>query len=392
MRNLRYKHTILACYVGYITQAIINNFAPLLFLTFQSTFLLSLKQVTLLVTFNFLTQLVVDFLAAKFVDQIGYRPCVVAAHVFCAVGLVGLGWFPAILPPYTGLLLAVVAYAIGGGLIEVLISPIVEACPTENKSAAMSLLHSFYCWGTVAVVLLSTVLFSALGMESWRLVGCLWALIPAFNALLFLRVPIAPIVSEGEGMSISGLFRQKIFWILALLMVCAGASEQAMSQWASAFAESGLQVSKTMGDLAGPCFFSILMGTARVVHAKLARRVNLESYIVLCALLCISSYVLAVLPLHPLVNLLGCGLCGFSVGVFWPGTFSIATKACPLGGTAMFALLALAGDLGCSLGPTVVGFVSAAFDDVLKMGLVAAIGFPALILLGIRLLRSRKTT
>ena len=392
MRNLRYKHTILACYVGYITQAIINNFAPLLFLTFQSTFLLSLKQVTLLVTFNFLTQLVVDFLAAKFVDQIGYRPCVVAAHVFCAVGLVGLGWFPAILPPYTGLLLAVVAYAIGGGLIEVLISPIVEACPTENKSAAMSLLHSFYCWGTVAVVLLSTVLFSALGMESWRLVGCLWALIPAFNALLFLRVPIAPIVSEGEGMSISGLFRQKIFWILALLMVCAGASEQAMSQWASAFAESGLQVSKTMGDLAGPCFFSILMGTARVFHAKLARRVNLESYIVLCALLCISSYVLAVLPLHPLVNLLGCGLCGFSVGVFWPGTFSIATKACPLGGTAMFALLALAGDLGCSLGPTVVGFVSAAFDDVLKMGLVAAIGFPALILLGIRLLRSRKTT
>ena len=392
MRNLRYKHTILACYVGYITQAIINNFAPLLFLTFQSTFLLSLKQVTLLVTFNFLTQLVVDFLAAKFVDQIGYRPCVVAAHVFCAVGLVGLGWFPAILPPYTGLLLAVVAYAIGGGLIEVLISPIVEACPTENKSAAMSLLHSFYCWGTVAVVLLSTVLFSALGMENWRLVGCLWALIPAFNALLFLRVPIAPIVSEGEGMSISGLFRQKIFWILALLMVCAGASEQAMSQWASAFAESGLQVSKTMGDLAGPCFFSILMGTARVVHAKLARRVNLESYIVLCALLCISSYVLAVLPLHPLVNLLGCGLCGFSVGVFWPGTFSIATKACPLGGTAMFALLALAGDLGCSLGPTVVGFVSAAFDDVLKMGLVAAIGFPALILLGIRLLRSRKTT
>lgn len=392
MRNLRYEHTILVCYVGYITQAIINNFAPLLFLTFQSTFLLSLKQVTLLVTFNFLTQLVVDFLAAKFVDQIGYRPCVVAAHVFCAVGLVGLGWFPAILPPYTGLLLAVVAYAIGGGLIEVLISPIVEACPTENKSAAMSLLHSFYCWGTVAVVLLSTVLFSALGMESWRLVGCLWALIPAFNALLFLRVPIAPIVSEGEGMSISGLFRQKIFWILALLMVCAGASEQAMSQWASAFAESGLQVSKTMGDLAGPCFFSILMGTARVVHAKLARRVNLESYIVLCALLCISSYVLAVLPLHPLVNLLGCGLCGFSVGVFWPGTFSIATKACPLGGTAMFALLALAGDLGCSLGPTVVGFVSAAFDDVLKMGLVAAIGFPALILLGIRLLQSRKTT
>ncbi|MBP3587701.1 MAG: MFS transporter [Clostridia bacterium] len=387
----RYEHTIVACYIGYITQAIVNNFAPLLFLTFQSSFDLRLEQITLLVTFNFLTQLVVDLLAAKFVDRIGYRPCVVAAHGFCALGLVGLGLFPTVLPPYAGLLLAVMIYAIGGGLIEVLISPIVDACPSENKSAAMSLLHSFYCWGTVAVVLLSTLLFALLGMESWKLVGCLWALVPAVNALLFLRVPIAPIVAEGEGLSISELFRQKIFWILALLMVCAGASEQAMSQWASAFAESGLRVSKTMGDLAGPCFFSILMGTARVVHSKLAERVNLEKYIVLCALLCIGSYVLAILPLHPVLNLLGCGLCGFSVGVFWPGTFSTATARCPLGGTAMFALLALAGDLGCSLGPTVVGFVSAAFGDVLKVGLAAAIGFPLLILVGIRLLPSEKT-
>jgi len=387
----RYEHTIVACYIGYITQAIVNNFAPLLFLTVQSSFDLRLEQITLLVTFNFLTQLVVDLLAAKFVDRIGYRPCVVAAHGFCALGLVGLGLFPTVLPPYAGLLLAVMIYATGGGLIEVLISPIVEACPSENKSAAMSLLHSFYCWGTVAVVLLSTLLFALLGMESWKLVGCLWAVIPAVNALVFLRVPIAPIVSEGDGMSISALFRQKIFWILALLMVCAGASEQAMSQWASAFAESGLQVSKAVGDLAGPCFFSILMGTARVVHSKLAERVNLEKYIVFCALLCIGSYALAVLPLHPVLNLLGCGLCGFSVGVFWPGTFSIATARCPLGGTAMFALLALAGDLGCSMGPTVVGFVSAAFGDVLKMGLAAAIGFPVLILLGIRLLRSGRT-
>lgn len=387
----RYGHTIVACYVGYITQAIVNNFAPLLFLTFQNTYALRLEQITLLVTFNFLTQLLVDLLAAKFVDRIGYRPCVVAAHVFCALGLVGLGLFPTLMPPYVGLLVAVMVYAIGGGLIEVLISPIVEACPSENKSAAMSLLHSFYCWGTVAVVGLSTLLFSVLGIGSWKLVGCLWAIIPALNAVVFLRVPIAPIVSEGEGMSISALFRQRIFWILAFLMVCAGASEQAMSQWASAFAESGLQVSKTLGDLAGPCFFSVLMGMARVVHSKLAERVDLERYIVLCALQCIGSYVLAVLPLPPVLNLLGCGLCGFSVGVFWPGTFSIASARCPLGGTAMFALLALAGDLGCSLGPTVVGFVSGAFSDVLKFGLAAAIVFPVLILFGVRLLRSRKT-
>ena len=315
------------------------------------------------------------------------RPCVVAAHICCAVGLVGLGFFPTVMPPYGGLLLSVMIYAVGGGLIEVLISPIVESCPSENKSAAMSLLHSFYCWGTVAVVVISTVLFSLLGMDSWKLVGCLWAIIPAANALAFLGVPIAPIVAEGEGVTISELFRNRLFWILALLMVCSGASEQAMSQWASAFAESGLQVGKTVGDLAGPCFFSILMGTARVVYAKLAGRVNLEKYIVACAMLCVGSYVLAILPLHPVLNLLGCGICGFSVGVFWPGTFSIATNRCPLGGTAMFGLLALAGDLGCSLGPTVVGMVSGVFSDQLKFGLAAAIAFPVLIMVGIALLR-----
>lgn len=384
-----FEHTILACYVGYITQAVINNFAPLLFLTFQKIYGLNLQRITLLVTFNFLTQLLVDLLAAKFVDRIGYRPCVVAAHVFCAVGLVGLGVFPSVMNPYTGLMLAVVVYAIGGGLLEVLISPIVEASPSAHKAAAMSLLHSFYCWGTVAVILVSTALLAVFGVESWRLVGCLWAIVPVVNAVSFLRVPIAPIVAEGQGMTITGLFREKLFWILALLMVCAGASEHSMCQWASAFAESGLGISKTLGDLAGPCFFAVLMGIARVVHAKLAERVNLERYIAASALLCVSSYVLAILPLSPVWNLLGCGICGFSVGVFWPGIFSIATKRCPMGGTAMFALLALAGDLGCSLGPTVVGFVSGAFSDVLKWGLAAAIVFPLVILAGLHLLKKR---
>ena len=387
MKRLTYNHTVLACYIGYITQAIINNFAPLLFLTFQDWYALSLESITLLVTFNFLTQLVVDLLAAKFVDRIGYRPCVVAAHVFCVIGLVGLGVFPSLMPPYAGLLLSVMLYAIGGGLIEVLISSIVEAAPTENKSAAMSLLHSFYCWGCVAVVLVSTALFQFLGMAHWRLIACIWAVVPALNAVFFMGVPIAPIVAEGEGMTISGLFKEKLFWILALLMVCAGASEQAMSQWASAFAESGLQVSKTVGDLAGPCFFSVLMGVARVVYAKLAGKVDLERYIMGCAVLCIGSYLLVVLPLHPVLNLLGCGICGFSVGVFWPGTYSTATKRCPLGGTTLFALLALAGDLGCSLGPTVVGMVSGVCSDQLKAGLAAAMGFPVVIIAGVALLK-----
>lgn len=380
MRN-SYKHTIAASYIGYITQAIVNNFAPLLFMTFHNTYGISLEKIGLLVTVNFGTQLLVDLISAKYVDRIGYRTAIVAAHIFAAAGLIGLGFLPGLFSdPYPGICLAVILYAIGGGLIEVLISPIVEACPTDGKSAAMSLLHSFYCWGSVLVVSLSTVLFAVLGMDSWKIVACLWAAIPVFNAFYFTQVPIASLVEDGEGMSIKMLFRSRMFWILALLMVCSGASELSMSQWASAFAESGLHVSKAMGDLAGPCFFAVLMGSARVFHAKFADRLELSRYMAFCAFLCIASYLLAAFSPAAVLSLLGCGICGFSVGVMWPGTFSLAASKCPRGGTAMFALLALAGDTGCSLGPTVVGFVSAALNDNLKFGLLSAIIFPALLL------------
>lgn len=389
MKN--YRYTIIACYFGYITQGIVVNFAPLLFLTFRSSFGLTMEQVTTLITFNFLVQLTVDFLSAKFVDKIGYRPCMVAAHIFAAVGIVGLALFPGIMPPYAGLLLATMVYAIGGGLLEVMVSPIVEACPTDGKSAAMSLLHSFYCWGVVAVVLLSTVLFKVLGIENWQLVACMWAIIPIVNAVAFTRVPIAPIVAEGEGMTISQLVKTKLFWILLLLMICSGAAELAMAQWASAFAESGLKVSKTVGDLAGPCMFAVCMGVGRVFHAKFADRIDLEKYIVGCAMLCVVSYVVAILPVGAAINLVGCGLCGLSVTVVWPGMLSVAAVRCPTGGTAMFALLALGGDMGCSLGPTLVGMISGAFDDNLKAGLLAAIIFPLLIILGVYLLRKQNS-
>ena len=386
MRNIRddYRHTVAASYIGYITQAIVNNFVPLLFLTFHNVYGIPLGKIGLLVTVNFVTQLLVDFISAKYVDRIGYRTAIVAAHVFAAAGLIGLGILPDLMPtPYIGICIAVVVYAIGGGLIEVLISPIVEACPTEGKSAAMSLLHSFYCWGSVLVVVVSTILFSVFGVDAWREIACLWAIIPLVNAFYFSKVPIAALVENGESMTIGMLFRSKLFWIFALLMVCSGASELSMSQWASAFAESGLHVSKTVGDLAGPCFFAVLMGTARVFHAKFAEKLELSRYLAVCAVVCIGSYLLASLSPNALLALLGCGICGFSVGAMWPGTFSLASEKCPKGGTAMFALLALAGDTGCSLGPTVVGFVSAACEDNLKKGLLSAILFPVLLLVGL---------
>lgn len=383
IRN-NYKHTIAASYIGYITQAIVNNFAPLLFLTFHNVYNISLEKIGLLVTINFGTQLIVDLISAKFADKIGYRILVVTAHIFAAVGLIGLGFLPELFSShYFGICIAVILYAIGGGLTEVLISPIVEACPTDGKSAAMSLLHSFYCWGSVLVVILSTALFSILGMNSWKLVSCLWSIVPIFNAFYFTQVPIASLVEDGESMTISTLLKTKIFWILVLLMVCAGASELAMSQWASAFAESGLKVSKTIGDLAGPCFFAVLMGLSRVFHAKFAEKVTLTKYLSISALICVISYLLASLSPIAIFSLLGCGICGFSVGAMWPGTYSLASEKCPKGSTAMFALLALAGDTGCSLGPATVGFMSSTFNDSLKTGLLSAAIFPLLLLSGL---------
>ena len=381
-----YNHTLYACYTGYITQAIVNNFAPLLFLTFQSAFGLSLDKVALLVTINFGVQLTVDYLSARFVDRIGYRPCIVAAHVLSALGLIGLALFPAILhSAYVGLVISVVLYAIGGGLIEVLISPIVEACPTERKEAAMSLLHSFYCWGHVFVVLVSTAFFATAGIGNWRVLACCWAIVPAANAIYFTKVPINSLTDESEGMSIGQLARKGMFWLLLLLIVCAGASEQAMSQWASAFAEAGLGVSKTMGDMLGPCMFAITMGLARVIYSRVADRLPLTPAMTICGALCILSYLMAGLSANPIMGLAGCALCGFSVGIMWPGAFSTGVKALPAGGTALFALMALAGDLGCSTGPTLVGLVSGAAGDDLRMGFLAALVFPVLLIIAMQL-------
>lgn len=390
MPKLTYRHTLYAGYLGYITQAIMNNLTPLLFLIFRDSLGIPLEKITLLITFNFFVQLFVDFLAAKFADRIGYRKCIVCAHIFSAAGLVGLAVFPYVFSDaFAGLAAAVILYAVGGGLIEVLISPIVEACPTPNKAAAMSLLHSFYCWGTVLVILLSTLSLTLFGKASWRLLACLWAVVPAANALLFARVPIATLTPTHEGMALRELFSMKLFWLFVALMVTAGACEQAMSQWASAFAESGLGVSKAAGDLAGPCLFAALMGLARVFYAKYSERVRLLPFMIGSGALCIGSYLLAALAPVPLLSLAGCALCGLSVGILWPGVFSIAAAQCPRGGTALFALLALAGDLGCAGGPTAVGLVAGVHGDDLKAGLLAAAAFPAVLTLCSVLLQRR---
>ena len=338
----KYQKTIYACFVGYIVQAIVNNFVPLLFLTFEKSYHIPLSQITMLITINFGIQLLVDLLSAGFVDRIGYRVSVVLAHVFAAVGLVGLVLLPEIMPnAFAGLLIAVFIYALGGGLIEVLISPIVESCPTDNKEKAMSLLHSFYCWGHVGVVLLSTVFFGIFGIANWKILACIWALIPVINAFVFAKAPIAPLIEEGEsGMTMLDLCKSKVFWVMMLMMLCAGASEQAVSQWASTFAEKGLGVTKTIGDLAGPMTFAILMGSSRAFYGKFGHKIDLDRFMLGSSVLCIFSYLLIAASPIPFLSLVGCGICGLSVGIMWPGTFSKASVALKNGGTAMFALLA----------------------------------------------------
>lgn len=386
---MQYKSTIRACFAGYVVQAVVNNFVPLLFLTFQSQYGIPLSQVTLLITINFALQLAVDGVSVFFIDRIGYRAAAVIAHICAALGLVGLAFLPDLLPsPFAGLLLSVLLYALGGGLLEVIVSPIVESCPSDHKAQTMSILHSFYCWGSAGVIVISTLFLKIFGASSWKILAAIWALLPLANCFVFTKVPLAPLVAEGEtGMHIGQLFRSRVFWVIMLMMLCAGASEQAVSQWASTFAEKGLGVSKAVGDLAGPTVFALLMATSRLLYGKFGAKIDLNKAMMASALLCVVSYLLIGLTNSPVLGLVGVGLCGLAVGIFWPGTFSTAAASLRGGGTAMFALMALAGDLGCSGGPTLAGAIAGAFGDNLRLGILCAMAFPALMILGILLIR-----
>ena len=379
-----YNRTLRACYLGFITQAITANFAPLLFLKFHRDYGIPLGKIALISTVFFFTQILVDVFCAKFVDRIGYRRSIITSEVASALGLVGLAFLPDLLPdPFAGIIISAVIYAVGSGLIEVLVSPITEACPFENKEAVMSLLHSFYCWGVVGVVVISALFFSVFGVGRWKIMACLWALVPLYNIYNFAVCPIEHLVEEGEGLSIRGLTKVPMFWLGIILMICAGSCELSMSQWVSAFAESALGLSKTVGDLAGPCMFAIMMGISRTVFGKFGEKMELTRYMLGSGILCLVCYLLASVSHNPLVSLAGCMFCGFSVGIMWPGTISILSKRIPRGGIAMFAFLAMAGDMGGSVGPALVGFVSQQANDSIQTGLLAGSIFPLILIISV---------
>ncbi len=392
-KTLNYKKTLIACYLGFVTQAISANFAPLLFLTFKSSYGITLEKIAMIPLVFYLTQLLVDLAATKLADKIGYRICVVFSQVLSAVGLVLMAILPELFSaPFIGLLIAVVLYAIGSGLIEVLLSPIVEACPFENKEGTMSLLHSFYCWGAMAVILFSTLFFSIFGLENWKILTFIWALVPLLNTLNFINCPIERLNPDGKSMGIRNLLKTPIFWLLIVLMICSGASEATMSQWASAFTESAVGVSKTVGDLAGPCLFAMFMGIARMLYGKFSEKLNLTKVMLACGVMCVCCYLLASLSTIPILGLAGCALCGLAVGIMWPGSISLSSKTCPLGGTAMFAFLALAGDLGAMVSPSLVGTLAEMAGGNLKTGLLVATIFPFILVFILLILNKRTRT
>lgn len=386
-----YRKTVIACYLGFVTQAITANFAPLLFLTFHNNYSIPLGKIALISSVFFVTQLIVDVLCAKFADKIGYRKCVVGSQLMSAVGLIGLAFLPELLPdPFAGIIISTVIYAVGSGLTEVLVSPIVEACPFEHKEAAMSLLHSFYCWGSVGVILISTLFFAVFGIENWKWLSCAWALIPFINMFNFTSCPIEHPVEDGEGMGIKGLLKVPLFWLAIVLMICAGASELSMAQWASAFAESALGLSKSVGDIAGPCLFAVTMGISRTIYGKYGNKLDLMKFMIGSGCLCLVCYVTASTASIPMLGLLGCIMCGFSVGIMWPGAISICSAKIPSGGTAMFALLAMAGDMGGALGPWIVGNITQSAGDNMQKGMLAGCVFPIVLTLVLLIMKNSK--
>ncbi|MBQ4158945.1 MAG: MFS transporter [Clostridia bacterium] len=386
--NKNYKRTLTACYLGFITQAITANFAPLLFLKFHSDFGVTLGQLALIPAVFYVTQLIVDLICAKYVDAIGYRKAIIASQLTAGLGLIGLAALPQLFPnPFTGIIISVFLYAVGSGLIEVLCSPIVEACPFDHKEKVMSLLHSFYCWGCVGVILLSTLFFAVFGIDSWWIVACIWALVPLYNIYNFATCPIEHLVEDGKGMTIFQLFKTPLFWVAIVLMICAGASELSMAQWASAFAESALGLTKAVGDLAGPCLFAITMGISRVFYGKFGEKIELTKFMLASGTLCVICYLMAGLSKNAVLGLIGCIMCGFSVGIMWPGTISITAPRIPRGGTALFALLAVAGDMGGAFGPSLVGFLSQNAGDNLKVGLLTGCVFPVVLVISLVIIR-----
>ncbi len=391
MKQPNFKHTFRACFMGFFIQSIVCVFTPLLFVIFNTEYKISLPLITMISTVNFVVQFITDGFSIFFLQKIGYRKAGILAHFFAFCGLVILGTVAPRMPNmYLWIMIAVVLYSIGGGLLEVVLSPIIENTPSKSKSGTMSMLHSMFSVGSVATVLLTTIGLKIFGWQSWKYISVMWAILPFLNMIYFFFIPINEGNENIEREPIWSFFRDRAFWGFLLVMMCGGAAEIGISQWASAFAETSLGISKTAGDVIGPCMFAVMMGVARMLHSRYPHLITLSKAIMYSGILATVCYLGAALVPIPFVALAFCGLCGFAVGIMWPGTLSLATRKYPAAGGTLFAVMALAGDLGCTAGPTAVGFVASIFGGNLRTGLLIGAFFPIVMVAGLMALNRKR--
>lgn len=375
--KINYTPTKISAYVGYFVQAIVNNFLPILFVAFQDIYGIGYEKLGRLIVFNFITQMVTDILSPKIISLLGYRKTAVMCQLIAALGLTLAAVLPNVLPnAYIGIVLAVIVYAFASGLMEVIISPMIEMLPTSNKSGNMSLLHSFYCWGQAITTVGTTLLLSAFGYRGWTYIPLIWAIVPFINAFSFIRVPIVEPQPERKSDSFRVLFSDRRFRVFMLIMLCAGASEIAMAEWASVFAQNALGVSQIAGDLAGPCAFSLFMGLGRLLYAAFSEKISYRSTVIVLGLCCAVCYYIAAFASIPIFALAACALCGFTVSILWPGTISAGAVAFPRGDAVMFSVFAMCGDIGCCIGPWLLGVVAEHFT--LNIGFAVSSFFPLL--------------
>lgn len=378
-----YKSTIRACYIGNLVGALVTNLSPLLFVILMGSYNLSFEQVGRLVLINFFTQIIADLAFSKPVDTYGVRPFITLGHALVFIGFVMFAFSPRLFPhsPYTGLMLATVVFSCGGGLLELLLSAIVQAVPSDAKAAAMSLLHSFYAWGFIVVVVLTFLMLKLFGSANWPWLFLIWSLVPLFNFFNFLRVPLPPQVPDEHRTSTRVLASTPFFIFVVLGIALGGAAEVSMSQWTSAYAETTLGLSKQTGDLLGLCLFAGLLGLGRVLYGTYGKRFDIWRVMFLGSLFAAGCYLVAALSQHPIVSLVACAFCGLGVALLWPGSVTNAAHRFPFAGASMFAILAAGGDTGAAVGPWLLGLIA---DQIptdfplspLRVGMVIGTLFP----------------
>lgn len=354
-----YQLTTISCFVGIFCQAVSSNITAILFIPLMTLYGLSYVHLGLLVGINFTTQVLVDIIASRLVDRYGFRVFVLPSDILAVIGLVLFGLTPVLFDNIlTGLVFSTIIFSASCGLQEVMLSPIVNAIPHNDKGPAMALMHSFYAWGQVATIIITTLFLFFFGIENWQVIVFLWALVPLVNFFMFLAAPFPGVIHENQRMTMRDLIL-KPFYLVALLAIMGGAAtELVMNQWSSTFSEKVLELPKVTGDILGMCGFAVFLGLGRVLYGRYGSKINMNNVLVGSAAAAVVCYIAVAISPLPAISLAACAVCGLAASLLWPGTLVITAEKYPLAGAWIFAILAAAGDIGAASGPFAAGVIT----------------------------------